>query len=531
MKKQTSVIIIVIIMMIMIGCQNKKESAEISIDVLRDKIAGGWAGKMIGVSYGAKSEFNARGMTFEKELPWEPGMVENSLGQDDMYVQMSFMMTMDEYGMDAPADKFAESFANAGYRLWCANVQARKNYWDGIMPPLSGSPEYNLWADAIDFQIEADYIGLMSPGMPVTANKFADKIGHIMNYGDGVYGGMFVSALYAQAFINDDINEIVAHALKSIPAKSQYAQAVQDVINAHAKYPTFWRSAWAELENKWGTTDISGAMNAFNIDAKLNGAYIVMGLLYGEGDMAKTLEISTRCGQDSDCNPSNAAAVIGVIKGYSNLDPVWTSGIDSLADSTFTFTDYSFNSVVDNTLKYAKQLIGENSGVVTADAVSISVQVPTAPTVEVSFPKSYPIYRSYLTDELGWEKSGNWKEIKRPDWSTGGETTTFHTDEKGAAISFTFTGTGVVLFGDWAQDGGKADIYLDGKLHRNIDTYYWWAGEGKRGSFLWHVLNLEPGEHTVKLVVLDEKKVEATGTNIYLTGAAVFTSIEKETIL
>ena len=117
MKKQTSVIIIVIIMMIMIGCQNKQESAEISIDVLRDKIAGGWAGKMIGVSYGAKSEFNARGMTFEKELPWEPGMVENSLGQDDMYVQMSFMMTMDEYGMDAPADKFAESFANAGYRL------------------------------------------------------------------------------------------------------------------------------------------------------------------------------------------------------------------------------------------------------------------------------------------------------------------------------------------------------------------------------------------------------------------------------
>jgi uncharacterized lipoprotein NlpE involved in copper resistance len=165
MNKSTLLILMTILMLILNGCQNKQESIEIPIDVLRDKIAGGWAGKMIGVSYGAKSEFNARGMTFEKGLPWEPGMVENSLGQDDMYVQMSFMMTMDKYGMDAPADKFAESFANAGYRLWCANVQARKNYWDGIMPPLSGSPEYNLWADAIDFQIEADYIGLMSPGI------------------------------------------------------------------------------------------------------------------------------------------------------------------------------------------------------------------------------------------------------------------------------------------------------------------------------------------------------------------------------
>ncbi|MEE9571623.1 MAG: hypothetical protein V3W20_01090, partial [Candidatus Neomarinimicrobiota bacterium] len=108
---------------------------------------------------------------------------------------------------------------------------------------------------------------------------------------------------------------------------------------------------------------------------------------------------------------------------------------------------------------------------------------------------------------------------------------TYHTDEKGAAIRFTFPGTGVVLIGDWAKNGGKADAYLDGKLHRNIDTYYWWAGEGKPGSFLWHVLNLEEGEHEVKLVVLNEKKAEATGANIYITGATVFTSIEKETIL
>jgi hypothetical protein len=38
--------------------------------------------------------------------------------------------------------------------------------------------------------------------------------------------------------------------------------------------------------------------------------HIVMGLLYGEGDMDKTIIISMRCGQDSDCNPSNAAGVL-----------------------------------------------------------------------------------------------------------------------------------------------------------------------------------------------------------------------------
>ena len=72
--------------------------------------------------------------------------------------------------------------------------------------PLSGSPEYNLHADDIDFQIEADYIGFMCPGMPRTASEIADKIGRIMNYGDGVYGGIFVAALYSEAFFESDIH-------------------------------------------------------------------------------------------------------------------------------------------------------------------------------------------------------------------------------------------------------------------------------------------------------------------------------------
>jgi len=527
MKKIIMVTCSVVLVAAIFSSYAQAGTKQLSMAQLRDKIAGGWAGKMVGVSYGAPTEFRARGETYEKELPWEPGMVENSLHQDDMYVQMSFMMTMDRYGMDAPAEKFAESFANAGYRLWHANVQARKNFWDGIMPPESGSPEYSLHADDIDFQIEADYIGLMCPGMPQTANKFADKVGHIMNYGDGVYGGMFVAGLYTMAYIEDDIQTIVKKALRTIPKKSGYAEAIRDVIDLHAKYPKNWRAAWAELEAKWGNVDICGALDPFNIDATINGAYIVMGLLYGEGDFGKTLEISTRCGQDSDCNPSNAAAVVGVIKGYNNIPEKWTAGIAPLADSIFIFTNYSFNSVVENTLKYAKQLIEENGGKVTADAVTIPVEAPKAPPLEVSFPTSFPIYRSSALDGSGWDWKGDWETLHVKQWGSENEVPVAKfTDERGAEVTFTFSGSGVVLNGNWAQDGGKADVYVDGKLHRNVDTYYWWAGEGKNGAFLWHVLNLTPGKHTVRLVVTGEKKPEATGSRIYVRSATVFTSIK-----
>jgi hypothetical protein len=59
-----------------------------------------------------------------------------------------------------------------------------------------------------------------------------------------------------------------------------------------------------------------GVFNSFNIDARLNAAYVVIGLLYGQKDFYKTMDISTRCGQDSDCNPATAAGILGVMMGY-----------------------------------------------------------------------------------------------------------------------------------------------------------------------------------------------------------------------
>jgi hypothetical protein len=507
---------------IWLGCR-PNHLHKMSVATLRDKMAGGWAGKMIGVAYGAPTEFRAQGRTYDDSIHWSGDQVKGSLWQDDLYVQMSFMMTMDKYGIDAPAAKFAESFARAGYRLWHANVQARKNFQDGIMPPASGSPPFNLHADDIDFQIEADYIGLMCPGMPQTANVIADKIGHIMNYGDGVYGGMFVAALYTTAYFEQDIPTIVKTALQAIPSQSGYAQCISHVLELKQKYPQDWRQAWQELETRWGHVDICGALSEFNIDAKLNGAYIVMGLLYGEGDLARTMEISTRCGQDSDCNPSNAAAVIGVLKGYSGIADSWKSGIPAIADSQFIFTDYSFNGVVERTLHYAKELIAKNGGRVEKDNVFINRQPPLAPALEVSFPHTVADTSISALQAGDWHWSGAWHDYKV---ARGGNREPVAVarvaDEKNAAVEFSFDGNGVVVKGDWRQDGGQAEVYLDGTLSRLIDTHYFWAGEPKHGSFLWHAMNLPQGRHTVKLVVAGSKKGEATGSKIYITGATLF---------
>lgn len=489
---------------------------------LKDKIAGGWAGKMIGVTYGAPIEFKAQGRTFEDSIKWVPSDVKGSLWQDDIYVQLTFMETMDKYGMDAPAKKYQELFAKAGYQLWHANVQGRKNYFDGIFPPQSGMPEFNLHGDDIDFQIESDYLGFMCPGMPNTASKMADKVGHIMNYGDGFYGGIFIAALYAEAYFNSNISEVIEKALLSLPKECDYFKIIKDVILLHKHYPGNWRKAWQELENKWGKVNICEAGRTFNIDAKLNGAYIIMGLLYGDGDVYKTLEITTRCGQDADCNPSNAIAVLGIIKGFSGLPLTFQNAVNSMGDSLFIHTGYSFNKAVEQTMMYAKKIISQNGGKVRENELTIKVQAPISFRFEEAFPKLVFAKRVNVFSSIekkSWTMKGN--------WSTSKDNRSKFSNLTGDEIGFTFEGTGVSIEGNWVKDGGKADVFIDGIFKRTIDCFFNYAKQEHKGINIFHVLNLSRGEHTVKLVVKGTKNPSSSGTNIYVTEALVYTTADK----
>ncbi len=512
-----------ILVLAMISCRNNNPAQElkpISPEVLKDKIAGGWAGKMIGVTYGAPTEFRALSKTFEDSIKWTTKDIYGSKWQDDIYVQLTFLMAMDKYGIDAPAKKFHELLAKAGYMLWHANMQARKNYFDSIFPPQSGSPEFSMHADDIDFQIESDYLGFMCPGMPQTATKMADKIGHIMNYGDGVYGGIFVAALYCEAFFESDIPTLIDKACQSLPKESAYYAIIQDVIQYHKQFPTDWRSAWNELEVKWGKLDICGAGQNFNIDATLNGAYIAMGLIYGNGDPMKTMEISTRCGQDSDCNPSNAMAVLGVINGFSGLPKDMQEGVVAVGDSLFIHTTYSFNSAVESTYKYALELIQKEGGKVTEKEISIKVQQPQPLPLEVSYPNT--AFKSTIPfDSTAWKYAGNWAVHEITNWQKKIEKQSMVSGKAGDSAELNFYGTGISIEGNWYKDGGKADVFVDGKLHRTIDTYYFFANQQHTTS-MWHILNLQPGDHVVKLVVKGEKRPEAEGTNVYITKAIIF---------
>lgn len=488
----------------------RAESHSLSREALRDKIRGGWAGQMIGVAYGAPTEFRSNAKILEGELHWKPGMLENTIHQDDLYVEMTFAAVMDRLGLDAKIEDYGEAFKNSEYHLWHANAGARRALNQGIKAPWSGHPRYNFHANDIDFQIEADFIGLMSPGLPRVSNKFCDRVGRVMNYGDGLYGGMFVCGMYSAAFFESDPRRIVEAGLACIPAKSEYGLLIRDLLDWSAQIPNDWRKVWHLVEEKWDVNDPcpDGALAPFNIDAKLNGAYIAFGLLYGGGDFLKTMEISTRCGQDSDCNPSSAAGVLGVVLGYERIPDLFKAEMASLENKKFDFTDYSFNDIVRSTEIRAIKVIQQAGGKVTETEVTIPVQKPRAPKLEQWNP-GIPDRRVGVK-ETDWTFQGDWK---------GGEKERTITGAGGEAI-LKFNGVAVAILGALNDKGGRAEVYLDGKKQKHLLDAY--IVPRTHDNVLWQTYGLKPGEHTVRIVTLDQADSRSQGKDITIRQAVVY---------
>lgn len=484
MKVSRIITLVAVSALMAVSAQAKKPKlpteVKMSKEVLKDKIHGGWAGQVIGCTYGGPTEFRYATMIFDKvDIPWHEHICkqwyDNSPGlYDDVYMDLTFVDVFQKKGLDAPIEEFANAFAYAGYSLWHANLQGRYNITQGIMPPASGHWENNAHADDIDFQIEADYAGLMAPGMINSASYYCDEIGHMMNYGDGWYGGVYMAAMYSLAFVCDDMEFVVSEALKAIPEQSRFYKAMADVIKWHKQYPEDWTLCWAKVQ-KEHCFDVGcpeGVNAPYNIDAVLNSAYVIIGLLYGEKNFYRTIDISCRCGADSDCNPASAAGILGTMVGYSNIPDYWKTPLVEVADRNFKYTDISLNKATQYSFEQALQVIERGEGKVLDNDVVIKVQKPQAVRFEQCFEGHWP----GNTIKLG-KYLENVGEIK---FNGNGLVVRYHfQDQKN------FYGSKYVA---------EVECYVDGVLSKTMKLP---AGGNAQTRELFYQYNMPVGPHTV----------------------------------
>jgi hypothetical protein len=473
----------------------REETLSLKKDELRDKIMGGWAGQTIGVTFGGPTEFRFNGTMIQEyqKLTWYDGYLKETFEKnpglyDDLYMDLTFVEVFEKEGLNAPVSSFAKAYAQADYMLWHANQAGRYNILRGITPPASGHWLNNPHADDIDFQIEADFAGLMCPGMPQAAAKICDKIGHIMNAGDGYYGGLYIANIYSIAFTSNKLEYIIKEAIKAIPERSDFYRCITDVIKWHNQYPTDWKHTWFELQKRWAE-DIGcpdGVYSVFDIDAKLNAAYVTLGLLYGGGEFAKTMEITTRAGQDSDCNPSSAGGILGVILGYKNIPDYWKQGLGAIEDLDFKYTNTSLHDAYEASYRHALKIIEQNGGKVKSNEVTIPLQKPEAAKFERNFEGHYPTEKRWMNNKV----------IE-------------------SQFEFEFEGIGFALRGEvapWNSESSyvfQAELYLNNKYVETIDlpasfttrrTELFWKYQLPHDKYVAKVKILNPSkEHQIKV--------------------------------
>ena len=189
----------------------------------------------------------------------------------------------------------------------------------------------------------------------------------------------------------------------------------------------------------------------------------------------------------------------------------------------FSYTDYTFNTIVSSTMDRAIALVERLGGHVDGDSIVIKIQTPEPVQLELWDDYGTPVERVSI-DDPRWTFDGDWEResFTSPVW----QSTTRQTGTQGAEASIGFEGTGAIIAGTYMPSGGTADIYLDGELHSTVDVY---PDEDARKPFesVWHIFGLDDGEHQLRVVVRGEpyrgdSGDESTGTDISLSYLVVF---------
>jgi hypothetical protein len=128
-----------------------------------------------------------------------------------------------------------------------------------------------------------------------------------------------------------------------------------------------------------------------------------MGLLYGEGDPDKTIIISTRCGQDSDCNPSNAAGILFTSMGFENLPEKYTQALNE--ENTFSHTPYTFPKLISVCKDLVRESLKRNGGEVQQNEEGDSMfiipkQTPEPSRLVQSWDPEPPANSRYTEEEM-----------------------------------------------------------------------------------------------------------------------------------
>lgn len=347
--------------------------------LIENRILGGWLGRAAGCLLGKPVEKIPRHAIKEMLLsngtwplteyitergipqslliqyPWNKHSGRESLREnivcmtedDDMNYAMLNLHVLETYGKQFDSEDVARTWLDMLPVLstFTAERVAYVNSLTGTQPPetaLKRNP-YREWIGA---QIRADVWGWASPAQPCRAAELAWRDARLSHVRNGIYGEVFFAAAIADAFVRDDMREILDNALKFIPPQSRFAEAIRFVLDLPVEKMS-WEETVNLLYDKYGSYHWVHTIN--------NAALVVAALLSSKNDFSRAICNVVMGGWDTDSNGATVGSIIGTMLGADKLPREWIDPLhDRIRTSLKGFDNATFSDLARRTVRVAQ---------------------------------------------------------------------------------------------------------------------------------------------------------------------------------
>ena len=250
------------------------------------------------------------------------------VADDDISGTFTFVKALSDWAGDPRAVDpafFGETWRNYLIEgrtiLWWGGVSLSTEHtaWmrlkRGVPSPESGSMKRNgrIVAEQIGAQIFIDAFGMVAPGDPDLAEKFADGAARVSHDGEAVLAAKVVARMVAAAFVEKDMEKVLDIGAATLPPDSLVAQVHRDV-RAWAREDGDWRRTYDRIFEKYGYDKYGG-----NCHVIPNHAVMVMAWSYAGSDFFEAQRIVNTAGWDTDCNAANVGTVSALVAGLDHL--------------------------------------------------------------------------------------------------------------------------------------------------------------------------------------------------------------------
>ena len=317
-----------------------EDALRIAVADYRERVYASWLGQIVGNIYGLAYEFRFIEAPGPDEFPYGFGTsldrlreFDGAFSDDDTDIEYMYLLQMERHGIEPTYRQLASAWQHhVRERIWAANRMALTLMRAGYGPPLTGSRHHNPQWFQIDAQLVNEIWAVTAPGMVPYATGKTAWAARITNDGFGTEPAIHYAAMYAAAFFEADIGRLIDIGTAALPEGSRFAATVAHMQRLHRQYPDDWRAARAELARHYyyGHTGVEGVRleyGAFEynrhawppLDANLNGACAILALLYGGGDLQRTLDIASGLGFDADNQAATLGGLLGIAHGLRGL--------------------------------------------------------------------------------------------------------------------------------------------------------------------------------------------------------------------